>query len=146
MPSFSDIGLPMNDEDCLEIDDIQSFEQILNLANRPYDGCKYCQLSDTIGEPLHFWHTQDEVPTANPFKQMYELYLDDYDYYYKLCHTYGEIKECLQDEYFLSKQNIEDHLTSKPIKQYQKRFFNGKADIYIPFNENNYKILINLKN
>lgn len=146
MPSYPDMNLPMDNNDYIQIKDIKSFNQILDLANRPYEGCKYCQLSNTIGEPLHFWHTQDEVPSSDPFKQMYELYLDDYNHYYQLCHTYGEIKECLQDEYFLSKQNFEDHLTSKPIKQYQKRFFNGKADIFIPFNNNNYKSIISLKN
>lgn len=145
MPAYPDINLPINNNDLIPINSLNSFNELLELANRPYEGCRYCQLMDTIGEPLHFWHTQDEVPNADPFKQMYELYLDDYDYYYKLCHTYGEIKECLQNEYFLSKQNIEDHLTSKPIKQYQKRFFTGKADIFIPFNNNNYKSIISLK-
>ncbi len=60
--------------------------------------------------------------------------------YYKLLHTFGDIQECLQNEYFLSKENKMEHSACDPVNHFKKRFTDGKLDIFIPF-DHNYNII-----
>lgn len=65
-----------------------------------------------------------------------ETYLYKYDLYYKLYHTFGEIPQCLQNEYFLSKEDKEEHAICDPVSHFKKRFFDGQLDVLIPFDAN----------
>ena len=145
MPSFKESNININDSNYLNINNINNANEIFEFANHPYEGCQYCKKNNEIGEQLHFWHEQNDVPSSDLFCSLKDLYLNHYDYYYLLQHTYGEIKECLQDDYFLSKHNPLDHLTSQPIEQFKKRFFTGEKDICIIFNKNNFQSLIMYK-
>lgn len=137
-PDYGAINLPIDEKDSFSMDDLPTYEELLNFANRSYNSCKYCTAHRTIGQPLHFWHQQNEVPSDYTTSLM-DLYIYNYDLYYKLQHTFGEIPQCLQDEYFLSKENKEEHTACNPISHFKKRFTDGKIDIFIPF-DNQYTI------
>ena len=131
-PDYTTIGLPKAEEDSFSMDQLPSYEELLKFGNHSYNSCKYCTANRTIGQPLHFWHQQHEVP-SDYYNSLLKLYIDNYDLYYKLLHTFGEIPECLENEYFLSKENKEDHSACDPVYHFKKRFNIGKIDILIPF-------------
>ena len=131
-PDYSAINLPKDELDSIPMDSLPSYEEILNFGNHSYNSCKYCTANRTIGQPLHFWHQQNEVP-SNYYGSLLDLYIYDYDLYHKLLHTFGEIPECLKDEYFLSKENKEEHCICDPVSHFKKRFSDGKLDVFIPF-------------
>ena len=131
-PDYTAINLPKDEKDSIPMDQLPSYEEILNFGNHSYNSCKYCTANRTIGQPLHFWHQQHEVP-SNYYNSLLDLYLYNYDLYYKLLHTFGEIPLCLQDEYFLSKEDKNEHSACDPVSHFKKRFSEGQIDILIPF-------------
>lgn len=138
-PDYTAINLPKNETDSISMDSLPSYEEILNFGNHSYNSCKYCTAINTIGQPLHFWHQQNEVP-SNYYGSLLDLYIYNYDLYYKLLHTFGEIPECLQNQYFLSKENKNEHTICNPISHFKKRFTEGNLDILIPF-DSKYNII-----
>lgn len=138
-PDYNAIGLPKDDADSIPINDLKSYEELLNFGNHSYSSCKYCTACRTLGQPLHFWHQQQDVPSEYK-SSLLDLYLKNYDVYYKLCHTFGEIPECLKNDYFLSKENKEEHSICDPVSHFKKRFTDGQLDVLIPF-DNNYSII-----
>ena len=138
-PDYTAINLPKDEEDSFSMDALPSYDEILQFGNHSYNSCKYCTAFHTVGQPLHFWHQQDDVPSHYE-GSLLELYINNYDLYHKLLHTFGEIPECLQDEYFLSKENKEEHAVCDPVKHFKKRFTEGDLDVFIPF-DNNYNII-----
>lgn len=138
-PDYTAINLPKDEEDSIPMDALPSYEDILNFGNHSYNSCRYCTANRTIGQPLHFWHQQHDVSSCYT-GSLLDLYLYNYNLYYQLMHTFGEIPECLQNEYFLSKENKEEHTICNPVLHFKKRFFDGKLDVLIPFN-NNYDII-----
>lgn len=138
-PDYTAINLPKDEADSISMDELPSYEEILKFGNHSYNSCKYCTANCTIGQPLHFWHQQKEIP-SNYYGSLLDLYINDYNSYYKLLHTFGEIPECLQNEYFLSKEDKTEHEICNPVSHFKKRFTDGKLDILIPF-DNKYNIL-----
>lgn len=134
-PDYCAIDLPMHEEDSYSMDALPSYEEILNFGNHSYNSCRYCSNQTTLGQPLHFWHQQHEVE-SNYIGSLLNLYTDNYDTYHKLLHTFGEIPQCLQNEYFLSKNDKESHAACDPVSHFKKRFTDGIADIFIPYDEN----------
>lgn len=134
-PDYPAIHLPQDEEDSIQLNKLKSYDELLTFGNHSYNSCKYCTAQMTEGQPLHFWHTQNEVPSEY-YSSMLELYLNNYELYYKLMHTYGEIRECLQNEYFLNNENKEEHSICDPVSHFKKRFTDGKVDIFIPFDKN----------
>lgn len=138
-PAYSAIDLPKDKEDSLSINQLPSYDDVLNFGNHCYDSCRYCTANRTIGQPLHFWHQQSDVPSCY-FGSLLDLYMYNYDLYYKLLHTFGEIPECLEDEYFLSKEASDEYNFCDPIGHFKKRFTDGILDVLIPF-DNEYNII-----
>lgn len=131
-PDYSAINLPIDDSDSYSMDELPSYDDLLIFGNHSYNSCRYCSSHTTIGQPLHFWHQQIDVPSH--YKgSLLDLYINNYDLYHKLIHTFGEIPECLQNDYFLSKENKEEHSICNPVSHFKKRFTDGIADIFIPF-------------
>lgn len=138
-PDYSAINLPQDETDSFSMYNLPSYEELLHFGNHSYNCCKYCSTNITLGQPLHFWHQQSEVPSEYNVSLL-DLYLNNYEMYYKLLHTFGEIPECLQNEYFLSKENKMEHSACDPVNHFKKRFTDGKLDIFIPF-DSNYNII-----
>ena len=134
-PDYAAINLPEDEDDSFSMYDLPSYEELLHFGNHSYNCCKYCTANHTLGQPLHFWHQQSEIPSEYK-DSLLDLYLHNYDMYYKLLHTFGEIPECLQNEYFLSKEDKTSHAVCDPVSHFKKRFTDGKIDIFIPFDNN----------
>ena len=133
-PDYTVINLPKDESDSFSMDNLPSYEDILKFGNHSYNSCKYCTANRTVGQPLYFWHQQNEIP-SNYYGSLLDLYIYNYDEYHKLLHTFGEIPECLSNEYFLSKENKEEHTVCDPVSHFKKRFTTGKLDVFIPFDE-----------
>lgn len=133
-PDYNCIGLPKEEQDSIPLNKLNDIEQLLIFGNHSYTSCKYCTANRTIGQPLHFWHQQKDVPSEY-FSSLIDLYLNNYNLYYKLQHTFGEIPECLQNDYFLNWENKEEHAICDPVSHFKKRFFDGQLDILIPFDK-----------
>lgn len=131
-PDYQAINLPKDENDSISLDNLPSYEELLAFGNHSYSSCKYCTANRTVGQPLHFWHQQKDVPSCY-HGSLLDLYMYDYDLYYKLLHTFGEIPECLQNEYFLSKEDKDEHSICDPVTHFKKRFSDGDLDIFIPF-------------
>ena len=117
MNGISDIAFGINDIN----------ENNLSLKNPiTKHECKNCKIGST--ETI-LWHLNSKVPAHCLKKSLKELYLEDYENYYLLVHDCKEHLECLKHEFFI--QNFQNQFS-----KFEKiRFFKGKADIFIPFNQ-----------
>lgn len=98
-----------------------------NLKNKnTFKDCPNCKIRF---EENVFWHFDIDVPDYCTLTSLKDLFLYNYNDYYLLQHDCKEHLECLNNEFF-QKYFKKERL--HPI--IQKRFFNGKIDIFIPYN------------
>jgi hypothetical protein len=67
-------------------------------------------------------------------KTLKEYYLEDYPTYNTIMNNDKFLIACYQDDLFRKHSNQEPHKNA--LNHYDIKFFNGLADIYIPFNQN----------
>lgn len=145
-PGFLKINLPISNEDYLKIDELE-MEKVLEYCSKPLNACKYCGfLGDYGSDEIFIWHQQNDLKSEY-FMTLMDLYVQDYNSYYKFCHDCSHILPILKNEYFLSKYINEGYI-SDPFNIYLNRFFNGIGDVLIPFDKyivNNLQFLYKFK-
>lgn len=105
----------------IPISEIQPLQNLKTL-NQSFTHCANCQIG--IDEKV-YWHLDADLPYNITLTPLKELFLSDYKSYYILKHDCKEHKQCLDTPFF------KKHCG--PAAEYSQRFFDGKADIYIPF-------------
>lgn len=118
---------------------IYNINKNYNLEN--FNSQQDCQNCKILFDENILWHFNsdisiDKYSILTPLK---DFFLYDYNIYYKMQHDCKEHLECLNNNFF--KKYYKKELLH-PIAQ--TRFFNGKADIFIPFNKNINKVMLNL--
>ena len=143
--NYPNFGIPQSEKDYILIDQATK-EEIIDYLSTPLNACKYCgayrteynsEQEDPYGsDELIIWHQQKDLPSDYEMS-LQELYTYKYDIYYKYCHDCKHILPFLKDEYFLSKIDmVQEMMYDKNyIQVYLDRFFEGKCDIYIPFDK-----------
>lgn len=88
--------------------------------------CQNCKL--TFHENI-LWHFDSQIPKDCLFTPLRELFLHDYNSYYLLQHDCKEHLEVLNNDFF--KRHYKEKLLHPIAKT---RFFSGKLDVFIPYN------------
>lgn len=108
------------------VEDISNLKDLKNIETKQH--CKNCKISF---EENILWQRQDKVNLKDPFISLKDLYVNDYEKYYILQHDCKEHLECLKNDLF------KKYFTPFPFKPFydtvQTRFFKGKIDLFIPF-------------
>lgn len=133
-PGFSSINLPIDKDDYLDIKELE-INKVLDYCSKPLKACNYCGFLGEYGsDEIFVWHQQKDLKSEY-FTPLMDLYINDYNSYFKFCHDCAHIIPILKNEYFLSKHADEGYCSS-PLQIYLNRFFDGIGDVLIPFDKN----------
>lgn len=106
---------------------IQDIAPNTDLKNK--DTLKDCYNCKIRFEENVLWHFNADVPSHCVLTPLKDLFLYEYENYYLLQHDCKEHLECLNHEFF--KKYFKKQRLHPVVK---KRFFDGKMDIFIPYN------------
>lgn len=132
---ITDLGIPFFKEDSILIDDLNE-TLFKSFCSKPLKLCNYCNTEmDYSSDEIIIWHQQKDLQ-SDYTHNLKDLYINNYDLYWKYVHDCSVIKNLFNDEYFLSAyNNYNDGLPSNPFQSFLIRFKSGLADVFIPYSK-----------
>lgn len=136
------LNLPSELEDFIDIYKLKNEQELEDLYFKPLQSCKYC-IKDN---KLSFIPWQKSQKNKNEyFISLKNMFLNEYEKYNQICNKDNYLIESYQNDFF--KKYNKDIFDVSTYSIFMNKFFNGIADIYIPYNENLNTIdFLNLKN
>lgn len=123
------LDIPDEKNDYIDIYDLKDEQQLEDLYYTQLQSCKYCVL--LTKQNIFPWNVSSRKKEEY-FYSLKDLYLDNYQEYNRIVNNDAHLIQYYQNDFF--KQYVLPGINEYVYSYYNIKFFNGIADIYIPFN------------
>lgn len=136
------LNIPEEDKDYLQLENINSLDDLHNFIFSPKKICKYCDA--TLPVTSWLWHKYYNIKSEFTIS-MENTYFEDYDFYLKLINNKEDFLNNYQ-EFLNGKMPIDFRYNNYYLQKCINRFIDGKIDIIIPYYNLNDNQIIDLYN